>query len=186
MSTAGKQMFHTFKEAAEAGPYDEMPMLPRGVDPQLHLSRNDRPQPFHLVCEKDCVLVLMSGRAKVHFADGPVRYHNTVPGDFVYVPAGMAHRIVPEELCVQYRYKAAAAGLEGAAFLCGNCGRELYRPVWDTAAILSQAAYADACETFDGDAQLRRCDACGEANEPVGFDTSRWRQIAADMKNGGA
>src|SRR5262252_2071864 len=56
-----------FQEAKAAGPYDEYPVLPPDIDPQLHLSRNDRPQPFFLICEHDCVLTQMSGRATVLF-----------------------------------------------------------------------------------------------------------------------
>jgi len=54
-----------FQEAKAAGSYDEYPVLPPDIDPQLHLSRNHRPQPFFLVCEHDCVLTQMSGRATV-------------------------------------------------------------------------------------------------------------------------
>ena len=44
-----------FDEAAKRGPYDEFPMFPPGIDPQIHVSRNNRPQPFHLICEHDTV-----------------------------------------------------------------------------------------------------------------------------------
>lgn len=178
--SAGKQMFHTFKESAKAGPHDEMPMLPAGVDPQLHLSRHDSPQPFHLICEKDCVLVLMSGVANVHFAEGPVRYFKAVPGDFIYVPARMPHRVLPIEPCVQYRYKAEHAGLEGVAWYCGSCGEEVHREVWDTAVTPPQQGYADACEAFDRSDASRRC-ACGAVHPATGFNTGRWREIAEGM-----
>lgn len=176
----GKQMFHTFKEAADAGPHDERPMLPVGVDPQLHLSRHDSPQPFHLICEKECVLVMMSGAGRVQFNDGPVRWFNAVPGDFIYVPAGMPHRVLPDTACVQYRYKAAHAGLEGVAWFCKACNGEIHRQVWDTADTPPQQGYADACETFDADGNLRQC-ACGQSHDPTGFDTGRWREIAAEI-----
>ena len=179
----GKQMFHTFKEAADAGAHDERPMLPAGVDPQLHMGRHDSPQPFHLICEKDCVLVMMSGTAQVHFSDGPVRWFKAVPGDFVYVPAGMPHRVLPDTDCVQYRYKAEHAGLEGVAWFCEGCGAEIHRQVWDTAATPPQQGYADACEAFDGDEALRTCD-CGQVHPATGFDTGRWREIAAELADG--
>ena len=51
-----KRAFNIFQQAREAGPYDEYPVLPAEIDPQLHLSRNDRPQPFFLICERDTVL----------------------------------------------------------------------------------------------------------------------------------
>ncbi|MDH3235214.1 MAG: AraC family ligand binding domain-containing protein [Alphaproteobacteria bacterium] len=180
MAPRGKQMFHTFKEAAKAGPHDEYPMLPPGVDPQLHLSRNDRPQPFHLICGKDCVLVQMSGRAKVHFAEGPVRYHTATPGDFIYVPAGTPHRVVPEEEGVQYRYKAADAGLEGVAWYCGTCGAEVHRHVWDTEKTVPQRGYAEACDDFNGSDHRRTCGTCNTVHDKVEFDTARWREIAEE------
>lgn len=43
-----KRMLQVFKEARHAGPYDEFPVLLEEIDPQLFLSRNDRPQPFFL------------------------------------------------------------------------------------------------------------------------------------------
>jgi mannose-6-phosphate isomerase-like protein (cupin superfamily) len=182
----GKQMFHTFKDAAERGPYDDYPMLPSHADPQIHLSRNDRPQPFHLICEKDCVLVQMSGTAAVHFAEGEVRYFALKAGDFVFVPAGMPHRIVPTETSIQYRYKAADPGLEGVAFFCTACETEMSRTVWDASKEVSQDRYADACESFDAKDTARTCPSCGSVNPALGFDTAGWRAVAADIKNGGA
>ena len=77
---ARKPRFAAFDEAARRGPYDEYPMLPAGVDPQICLSRNDRPQPFFLICEHDTVLVNMSGVGRVEFPEGPVRYPPRPPG----------------------------------------------------------------------------------------------------------
>jgi 3-hydroxyanthranilate 3,4-dioxygenase len=178
---AGKMMFMTFKEADGAGPYDEYPMLPANVDPQLHLSRNDRVQPFHLICEKDCVLVQMSGRGRVRFADGGVRYFQLDAGDFVYVPAGMPHRIEPETVSVQYRYKASAAGLEAVAWFCETCGGPLWRHTFDTAQVVPQRAYAEACATFNRDGAKRRCGNCGTVHAEVEFPVKRWQQIANEL-----
>ncbi len=178
---AGTMMFMTFKEADAAGPYDEYPMLPPHVDPQLHLSRNDRPQPFHLVCEKDCILVQMSGRARVRFAEGAVRYFHAEPGDFVYVPAGMPHRIEPETASVQYRYKASVPGLEAVAWYCEECGCALDRTTFDTAAVVPQQAYADACVAFNADASRRTCRRCGAVHAVVAFPEARWRRIASEL-----
>lgn len=186
MSTRGKQMFNTFKEASNIGPYDEYPMLPPGVDPQLHMSRNTEPQPFFLICEKDCVLILMSGKAKIHFASGPVRYHTTVAGDFVYVPAGMPHRIIPETECTQYRYKAEIAGLEGVAWYCEDCGNEVHREIWDTSEKAPQRGYIDACDAFNASEDLRSCQSCSAHQPQVDFDTTRWQEIASELKNGDA
>ena len=114
--------FKTFAAAKESGPYDEYPMFPPNTDPQICLSRNDRPQPFFLVCEQDSVLVQMAGEGRVCFPEGPIRFHPLEPGDFVYVPGGTPHRILPETECVQYRFKAEHAGLEGVAWYCEGCG----------------------------------------------------------------
>src|SRR4051812_24014843 len=106
---ARKRMLNTFKEAEAAGPYDEYPVLPADIDPQLHLSRNDRPQPFFLVCEKDTVLVQMAGRARVELRESSVLWWDVVPGDFLYIPGGTPHRILPDGVTVHYRYKAQAS-----------------------------------------------------------------------------
>ena len=51
-----KNRFETYKEAAARGNYDEFPMLELGIDPQLHLSRNNEAQPFFLICEQDTIV----------------------------------------------------------------------------------------------------------------------------------
>ena len=79
---ARKERFAAFDEGAKRGPYDEYPMFPAGVDPQIHVSRNDRPQPFHLVCEHDTLLVTMSGEGRVEFAVGPMRYQTLEAGRY--------------------------------------------------------------------------------------------------------
>jgi 3-hydroxyanthranilate 3,4-dioxygenase len=177
----GKMMFMTFKEAAGARAYDEYPMLPPHVDPQLHLSRNDRPQPFYLVCEKDSVLVQMSGQGRVRFAEGSVRYFSLQPGDFIYVPAGMPHRLEPETASVYYRYKASRPGLEAVAWYCEACNRPLWRYTFDTATTIPQRAYADACTAFNTDIKRRICGGCGREHVPVDFPEARWREIAAEL-----
>ena len=116
-----RNLVDTFEAATTAGPYDEYPVLLEGVDPQLHLSNNDRPQPFYLTCEKDTILVQMSGQSRIDMKDSSVLFFDAVPGDYVYVPGGTPHRIVPSEPSVMYRYKANEAGLEAASFHCAQC-----------------------------------------------------------------
>ena len=99
-----------FDAAKECGPYDEMPVLVDGRDPQVHVSRNDRPQPFFLICSADTVLAQVSGTATLDLELSPVRYHRLEPGDLVYLPAGTASRIRPEETSIHVRYKAAPCG----------------------------------------------------------------------------
>lgn len=180
---ARKQRFATFDEAAKRGPYDEYPMLPAGIDPQIHLSRNDRPQPFFLICQHDTVLVNMSGEGKVEFPDGPVRYHPLVPGDFVYVPSGTPHRIIPDGECVQLRYKPEHPGLEAVAWYCDGCGAELAREVWDTALEVSQEGYLRACRDFNATADRRKCAECGHTHDEIDLAPYRWEAVAAEVKD---
>jgi 3-hydroxyanthranilate 3,4-dioxygenase len=179
---AGKRMFHTFKEARKRGEYDEYPMLPNDVDPQLHLSNSAKPQPFFLVCEKDTVLVQMTGGARIEFKDSPVLYEDAKIGDHIYVPGGTPHRIIPNSPSVQYRYKATLAGLEALAWYCEDCGAEIYRKVWDTAEQLPQSAYHQITAAFNGSDELRTC-ACGSVHPLVDATGNNWVAIAEDLSD---
>lgn len=81
-------MLHTFKAAQEVGNYEDVPVLPADVDPQLYMSRNAVAQPFYLICGKDTVVVQMSGTADMHLKESSVRRFHMAVGDHVYVPAG--------------------------------------------------------------------------------------------------
>lgn len=175
-----KRMLHLFKLAREAGAYDELPLLQPGIDPQLYLSRNDRPQPFYLLLEHDSVLIQLSGTGKVEFKDAQVRWHGVEPGDFVYIPAGTPHRILPTTECVQVRVKAEHAGLEAVAWYCTDCGSELYRNDWDTAQELPQEGFTRSCLAFN--ASPRRCSRCGAEHPAVSLDGTRWPEIAAALR----
>ena len=176
-----KRMLDTFDTAKELGPYDEYPVLSKGVDPQLHLSVNDRPQPFHLTCGKDCIIVQMSGSARLELRDSSVLYFDLVPGDYAYVPAGTPHRIMPAEPSIQYRYKAEEAGLEAVAFYCDGCGQILMKQVWDTAQELPQAGYLRAVATFNADERVRTCGTCGHRSPTVDLTGYRWREIVDEL-----
>ena len=180
---ARRRMLDTFDAAKDAGPYDEFPVLPDGVDPQLHLSCNDRPQPFHLVCEKDCVLVQMSGKARVEMRDTSVLFFDLVPGDYAYVPAGTPHRIVPTEQSIMYRYKAEKAGLEATAFYCNRCSTLLSKDTWDTAEELPQSAYLRTVEAFNGDENRRRCGTCSNVEAPIDLGQYRWHAIIEELNS---
>ena len=132
-----KRMLNGFKAAAEVGPYDEFPVLVGGIDPQVYLSRNDRPQPFYLICEKDSLLAQMAGTGRLLMKYSPVLWEPMQPGDFVYIPAGTPHRYVPTTESLQTRYKADPAGLEGVAWFCDGCGTEIAREEWDTRGALA-------------------------------------------------
>jgi 3-hydroxyanthranilate 3,4-dioxygenase len=172
----------TFAAAPAAGNYGEMPVLGAEIDPQLFLSRNDKAQPFFLICQKDTVLVQMSGRGRLEFPSGPARYFSMEVGDFAYVPGGLAHRYLPEGASVQYRYKAREAGLEACAWHCGACGAEVARRTFDTGSVLPQEGYAEACDWFNADPARRKCAGCGTVHAAVDTGGTRWRELAAQIK----
>ena len=175
-----ERRFDTFQEAQKRGSYDEFPMLELGVDPQLHLSRNTVRQPFFLICEKDTMVATLSGRARIEFHDASVNYFDVELGDYVYVPGGTPHRIVPAEETIQLRYKAQHAGLEAVAWY-GSDGREISRVTWDCATEIPQAAYLRACEAFNADPAKRTSRSTGEVLAPIDLAPFRWREIAAEV-----
>jgi 3-hydroxyanthranilate 3,4-dioxygenase len=177
-----RRMLNAFKAGAELGPFDEFPVLTAGINPQVHLSRNDRPQPFFLICERDCVLAQQSGTARVYFKHSSVLWHDVAPGDMVYVPAGTPHRFVPITESLVARYKAEPAGLEGVAWYCDGCGEELERVEWDTSQELPQAAYARATRSFNAEVGRRTCGTCARVHPPVEVDGLRWEAIAAELQ----
>jgi len=186
MELIRKKTFMTLKEADQCGPYDERPMLPEDVDPQLHLSRNDRAQPFYLVCEKDTLIVLVSGGGKVRFQDSSVNYHPAEIGDFIYVPAGTPNRFLPDEPSVICRYKPREPGLEGIAWYCENCNAEIRRYVWDTAETVPQSGYLEHCRAFNASEDARRCVACGGVHETIDLVPYRWAEIGAELTSKGS
>ena len=157
-------------------------MLPDDVDPQLHLSVNDRAQPFYLICEKDCVLVQMSGSGVVSFRGSAVTSFPSVTGDFIYVPARTPHRIVPTERSIQYRYKAQNPGYEAVCWYCEHCGERIGIQAWDAAVELPQEGYLRACETFNADEERRRC-GCGQVHPPIDLTPYRWAEVAAQLRS---
>jgi mannose-6-phosphate isomerase-like protein (cupin superfamily) len=167
-----------FQAAAELGPYDEYPVLAPGIDPQLHVSRNDRDQPFFLICDHDVVLVQMSGRARVRMMDSPVMWEDLEPGDFFYVPARTPHRIEIIEPSVHVRYKAAAPEVEGVAWFCESCGSEVRRMEFDLTTELPQEGYARACDEFNASEDRRRCPTCATVHEPADLTGIRWTDAA--------
>lgn len=178
-----RRMFQAFKAALDASNYTDLPELPATVDPQVYLSRNTVPQPFHLVCGKDTVIAQMSGEAVVHLKDSSVNSYNLVPGDHVYVPAGTPHRIVPLTESVQLRYKAPNAGMEGVSWFCEKCGGELARTEWDTSVVVPQRAYLWACEAFNANQKLRACRACGTEHALIDLTLfASWDVVASGLE----
>ena len=172
----------TFASAAAAGPCDERPMLPDTLDLQLYLSKNDRRQPFFLICQHDTVLFALSGAGHVEYKDASVLRHAYEVGDHLYVPAGVPHRIAPTAETIQYRYKLPESELEGVAWYCEPCGQELYREVWEIAAEIPQAAYLRICQGFNADPSRRTCKSCGTAHPIIDLAPYRWAQIAEELR----
>ena len=167
-----------FAIAQTAGPYGELPAPPRDFDPQVHVSRNDRLQPFFLICEHDTVVATLAGEGLIEFHDAPVMEHHVSPGDFVYVPAGTPHRIHAQTPLVQIRFKARDAGLEAVAWYCPGCHAELWRREFETASEIPQRVYLEACEEFDARDNLRTCAACGTVHPRLELSGLRWGEIA--------
>src|SRR5262245_4070364 len=179
-----KKSFQIFREAGKVGPYAEKPMLPDDIQVQLHLSRNDRPQPFYSIYDNDTLLVLMSGTSVVTFKSVSVHEFSLKPGDNVYVPAGTPHRILPAEEAVIMRYRAREAGWEGVVWYCEQCDRELHRQEWNTGEALSQDRFADVTAAFNGDKALRTCRQCGWVHPILDLAPFQWREVAEEARAG--
>jgi mannose-6-phosphate isomerase-like protein (cupin superfamily) len=176
-----KKTFQALREAEKVGPYDDMPMLPEDLQLQVHLSRNDRPQPFHQIFEKDTILLLLSGRGAVEMKDSPVARFTIKPGDCVYISAGVPHRIVPDEESVVLRYKPQPAGLEGVAWYCSECNTELFRRVWNADTAVSQAMFHEVSHEFAAEPIRRTCPKCGVMHPPPDLRGFRWTEIAQEL-----
>ncbi|MGH7072976.1 MAG: hypothetical protein ACREFD_02080 [Stellaceae bacterium] len=177
-----KKTFQVMREAAKLGAYDDMPMLPEELQVQVHLSRNDRPQPFHQIFAKDTLLFLVSGGGAVEMKDAPVERFALKPGDCVYVPAGTPHRILPDGESVVLRYKPQPAGLEGLAWYCDGCGAELDRAVWDADSVPSQAKFLEISQRFAGDLTRRTCATCGAIHPAPDLTGFRWTEVARQLQ----
>ena len=182
MAMKRKKSFAIFDEAPKRGPYDEFPMLPPGVDPQLCLSRNDVAQPFYLICEYDTALLQMSGSGRLHLRESPVLYHRLEPGDFAYIPAGMPSRYLPDGESIQLRYKGEHPGREGATWYSETSGARAGTVTWDTAIELPQEGYLRACTAFNADESLRRCSATGEVLPKLDLAPFSWAEAAAELR----
>jgi len=177
-----KRMFDALTTARECGPYDELPVLRKDIDPQIHLSRNDRPQPFFLISALDSMLVNLVGEGTVELRGSSVNSFSLVPGDLVYVPAGTPHRLVPTTESVMLRHKALEPTLEGVAWFCASCDAEVHRDEFDTAKELPQEGYWRACNEFNAKAELRSCPSCGTEHPPADLTGIRWPEVAEAIR----
>lgn len=170
-----RRMLHALKAAAEVGNYEDAAVLPADTDPQIYLSRNWLPQPFHLISQKDMVLSQLSSAAHVHLRESSVNRFRMDIGDHVYIPAGTPHQIVPVQEGVTVRYLTLKAGLLGAAWYCPGCDTELHRYEWehDNDAPLVRF-YAAACARFTADLAARTCDKCGAVHPTINLAAFGW------------
>lgn len=177
-----KNRVDLYAEAPTRGNFDECPMLEIGIEPQLHLSRNEITQPFFLICEKDCVIAQLHGTARLEFRNASVNYFDLVLGDFVYVPGGTPHRILPTSPSLHLRYKAEHPGLEGVAWFSPKTGSEIARVVWDCAIELPQEGYQRACSSYNRSAAMRTCPDTGSVLPPIDMSPFTWDDIAKEIR----
>lgn len=182
MSIVNRQPFvDSFADAAEWGEYDEVPVLPEETDPQVYVSRNTKPQPFYLVCEKDSLVVFMTGEGEVLLKHPDVRRFRFSAGDYVYVPARTPHRILPSKESIVHRFKARVAGAEAVTWYCEHCDAPLSSHTWKTDSTGIHQAYLQATEAFNASTDARTCKSCGQVHPVVDVSGNRWRQLAEEL-----
>jgi hypothetical protein len=179
-----KNAFNLYREAGKLKSFDEYPLLRPEVDPQLHFSNNEVDQPFWLALAKDCVLTQSSGRSRVLFRAGPARYFDMEPGEFVYVPAQAAHRVIVEEPGILLRYKAKDFGAETVLWFCESCNGELFRLSWKESEMLPQAGYLQGIQQFNAQESRRTCKSCGAQHPAVDLAPFRWEAVANALARG--
>ena len=160
------QIADLFSVGHKAGAWGDLPATPADFDPQILVSRNEGVQPFFLTCERDSLVVTLSGDGFVEFRDSNVLHFRVAPGDFVYVPAGVPHRIRAEGPMVQLRFKALHAGSEVVSWHCPECSTELWHREFDSSNEIAQRVYLEATNEFNSNESLRRCATCA-ATHPV-------------------
>lgn len=177
-----KKTLNVFKDAASAwGSYDDFPVGPAGTDPMPHLSRNRVPQPFYLVSEADQVLVQMSGEGEILFAEHSTSRMPLVPGDTVYIPAGVPSRIVPRGENLQVRLKAEPPVREAVAWYCARCEALVHAEELPAGAI-PQEGYYRAVQAFNHEEGARTCPECGEVHPPADLGDVAWPEVAAALR----
>jgi hypothetical protein len=181
MALERKKTLNVFKDAKDAwGSYDDYPVGPPGTDPMPHLSRNRLPQPFFLVSEEDQVLIQMAGEGRIEFRDIEPARLSLVPGDTVYIPAGVPSRVVPEGENLQIRLKAAGPVREAVAWYCASCGELVHGE--ELAAGIPQEQYWKAVRAFNGEAALRTCKGCSAVHPAVDLGDIAWPEVAAAIR----
>lgn len=177
---------NVFEAGAVAQSCDEWPLVPAGVEPQVELSRHLVPEPFFQVLDHDSVLAVMAGDGRVEFRDSNVLWESLRPGDFVYVPAGTAHRVAPETELLTIRFAAAARERQAVAWYCESCGAEVGCFAWDASEALPQEGFLAAAEHHAREIAGRACSRCGAAPGALDLAPFRWSQLASDLREGAA
>jgi 3-hydroxyanthranilate 3,4-dioxygenase len=184
MALERKKTLNVFKDAAHAsGSYDEFPVGPVGTDPMPHLSRNRVPQPFFVVNAADQVLIQMAGRGELQLRDVEPARMQLVPGDAVYIPAGVPSRVIPDGEVLQIRLKAEPPAKEAVAWYCAACGALVHTRELSDAIV--QEGYWRALHEFNGDAQLRTCGGCQTVHPPAELGDIAWPEVAAALRADG-
>lgn len=180
-----RKTLNVLKEAALAqGSYDEFPVVPAGVDPAPHLSRNTVPQPFWLVTEKDEVLVTMSGEGQVRFKDGDRTVMRLGPGDIVYMPARTPSRIIPDGELVQVRLKSLPPFTEAVAWYCDLCDALMHSEEFTVE--VPQRSYWNAVAAYNSDVARRTCPSCGQVHAEAEIGDITWDTVAEILETTGS
>lgn len=181
MALERKKTLNVFKEAPRAwGSYDDYPVGPRGTDPMPHLSRNRTPQPFFLVSSEDQVIIQMAGEGDIELKDTEPAHMHLVPGDTVYIPAGVPSRLSPRGENLQIRLKAEPPPREAVAWYCEGCGALVHAQ--ELGEGIAQELYWKAVSAFNQDAALRRCAGCAAVHPPVELGDIAWPEVAAAIR----
>ena len=178
-----KNRFSTFQEAAARGAYDEFPMLEIGIDPQLHLSRNSVAQPFFLICEQDSMIAQLSGAVRIEFRNSSVGYFDAEIGDFIYVPGGTPHRIVPksESIPISVTKPSIRASKPSRGSTRHRGRRSAASPGIAPTSCRRRPIFAPAAPSM-------RHRPCAPARQParcwpeIDLSPFRWEEIAAEIK----
>jgi 3-hydroxyanthranilate 3,4-dioxygenase len=184
MALERKKTLNVFKEAAHTwGSYDEFPVGPSGTDPMPHLSRSRVAQPFFVVSSADQVLIQMAGRGEIQFRDLEPARMALVPGDTVYIPAGVPNRVVPDGEVLQIRLKAEPPAREAVAWYCPGCGALVHGRELDDAVV--QEGWWRAVHEFNRDAAIRTCAGCRAVHPTVELGDIAWPAVAAALRRDG-
>ena len=175
-----KPTLRIFKEAKRCeGSYDDFPTMLDSRDFMVHLSRARVPQPCFMASNGDQVLVVMAGRGHIILASPKQSEHQLSVGDAMYLPAGVASRVVPIDEMLLVRYKAQPRGWEAAIWFCEDCGAEVHHREFDTSEVVSQAGFWQACQEFNEEPALRTCPQCQNVHPAADLEDIRWADVAA-------